>query len=216
METSTSSSNRAIRFHLVIVLFCLAPSAMCQQPSPSPTPPLRIVRFNGAMAPFVAAIAQAYGTTIGLEIDTAEPNPNLEIAVDDATIEDVLNAVVKFKPNYSWSKSVNAFALFPKERRNPLLDTVIARFQLSDVDHADAVNKLLSLPDVEARMIAARLYRVVATNQVETNAKRISLRLSNVTMRQVLDSIATDSGSRFWIFQRTGGKGEFLSVRASY
>jgi hypothetical protein len=65
-------------------------------------------------------------------------------------------------------------------------------------------------------MIAARLYRVVATNQLETNAKRISLRLSNVTMHQVLDSIATDSGSRFWIFQRTGGKGEFLSVRASY
>jgi len=65
-------------------------------------------------------------------------------------------------------------------------------------------------------MIAARLYRVAATNQVETNAKRISLRLSNVTMRQVLDSIANDSGSRFWILQRTGEKGEFLSVRASY
>ncbi len=117
---------------------------------------------------------------------------------------------------YVLSMSGNAFALFPKDRRNPLLDTVIASFQLSDVDDADAVNRLLSLPDVEASMIAARLYRVVHTNEVQTNAKRISLRLSNVTMRHVLDSIATDSGSRFWIFQRTGEKGEFLSVRASF
>ena len=215
-NSSNNPVERTIQLLIVILLFCLVPSALCQQPSPSPTPPLRLVRFNGAMVPFVAQIAEAYGATIGLEIDPAEPDPNLEIAVDEATIEDVLNAVVKFKPNYSWSKSVNAFALFPKERRNPLLDTVIASFQVSDVDQADAVNKLLSLPDVEARMIAARLYRVVATNQVQTNAKRISLRLSNVTMHQVLDTIATDSGSRFWIFQRTGGKGEFLSVRASY
>ena len=215
MRNSTNSSGRAIGFHLVILFFCTAPSALCQQPSPTPAP-VKLVRFNGAMVPFVASIAQAYGATIGLEIDPAEPDPNLEIAVDEATIEDVLNAVVRFKPTYSWSKSVNAFALFPKDRRNPLLDTVIASCQISDVDHADAVNKLLSLPDVEAKMIAARLYRVVATNQVETNAKRISLRLSNVTMRQVLDSIATDSGSRFWILQRTGETGEFLSVRASY
>ena len=215
MRDSANSSRSAIRFLLVSLFFCLAPPALCQQPSPT-LPPVKIVRFSGSMVSFVASIAQAYGATIGLEIDTTEPNPNLEIAVDDATIEDVLNAVVKFKPTYSWSKSTNAFALFPKDRRNPLLDTVIASFQVSDVDHADAVNKLLSLPDVEAKMIAARLYRVVATNQVETNAKRISLRLSNVTMRQVLDSIANDSGSRFWILQRTGVKGEFLSVRASY
>jgi hypothetical protein len=146
-NSSNNPVKRTIQLHIVILLFCLVPSALCQQPSPSPTAPLRLIRFNGAMVPFVASIAREFGATIGLEIDPAEPNPNLEIAVDEATIEDVLNAVVKFKPTYSWSKSVNAFALFPKQRRNPLLDTVIASFQVSDVDDADAVNKLLSLPD---------------------------------------------------------------------
>jgi hypothetical protein len=47
------------------------------------------------MVQFVASIAKEYGVTIGMEIDPAEPNPNLEIAVDEATLEDVLNSVTE-------------------------------------------------------------------------------------------------------------------------
>jgi hypothetical protein len=84
-----------------------------------------------------------------------------------------------------------------------LLDTPIQNFQVKDVNRVVAINRLLSLSEVQAIASSMNLKMrppLAASERIKD--EKLSFDFSGVTLRQALNRIATDSGGRFWVFRR--------------
>ena len=185
-----------------------------QQTSASKTQPLRVIQYDGDMANMLAILTDSFGVTIGLEVDPKQPKSQVSFYLRDATLSDVLNAIVKSAPTYEWRERSGSIEVLPVGASSPLLDMMIINFRVSEVDQTEAVNRLMNLRDVQANLRAMGLNRKdTGSASTETKSEKFSMNLEAVTMRQALSKISNEGGRRFWIFQ-TFGDG-FFSISNS-
>jgi hypothetical protein len=185
---------------VVVIAVCgvFADYALGQQSTRVQTP--RIIHYNGDMAHLLAAMSETYDTTIGLEADPQQPRSPAAVELQNPSLADVMNAIVKSVPRYQWREKGNVVEVSPVAGGSSLLDTNIATFQVTDADAKDAINQLLMLPEVQANIRSMNLaWMEVST---ERRGKKFSMSLENVSMREALNMIAKESGTRFWIFRR--------------
>jgi hypothetical protein len=199
--------NQALR-KIATIFFSLTICAACVpysfgQQSPAARRQLRVIKYNGDMAMMLSHAAEAYETTIGLEVDPQQPRSMLFLDLLDATLTDVLNAMVQYVPRYRWREDQGFIEFSPLEGNSPLLDVVINRFNVVDVNDREAIAQLLKLPEMEASTKAMNLNRQDrAASATEDRSGKFSVSLENVTLRQALNHIAKKSGKRFWMFRR--------------
>ena len=62
-----------------------------QQPAPQP---VRVIKYDGDITMILAALPNAYGVTVGLELDT-ERYHHVGLSLMDATVTDAMNAIVQ-------------------------------------------------------------------------------------------------------------------------
>jgi hypothetical protein len=187
---------------------------MGQQTSASKIQPLAVIKYDGDMAYMLAHLTERFDVTIGLEIDAKQARSHVSLYLREATLTDVLNAIVKSAPTYQWRERSGCIEVLPVGASSPLLDTMISNFRVSEADQTEAVNRLMNLPDVQANLRAMNLNRKdPGSASTETKSSKFSMNLEGVTMRQALSKIANESGGRFWIFQ-TFGDG-FFSISNS-
>lgn len=104
--------------------------------------------------------------------------------------------------------------MVPLRGGGPLLDTHISNFRVENAGEAEAINQLVSLPEVQAGINSMRLrYRGPANSLTDGSGKKMSFTLQDATVRQILDRIANENGSRFWVLQRYSGGGFSISTR---
>ncbi|HEX8847636.1 MAG TPA: hypothetical protein VF791_23545 [Pyrinomonadaceae bacterium] len=207
-------------FGLLVWACAFAPHAAGQD-APVSTPQERkiaVVVYDGDMIAFLGHMAGEFNITIGFEADPLRPRPRLKFEAREATLRDILDAVARAVPGYQWRESEGSIDFYPASGSNPLLDTSIKHFEVSNAGWSEASDALLNLPEVQSTMIAARLSR---REQPRTAAGRggntFSLNLENVTLRRALHEMTKRSGNRFWIFRQDGGSGgiRFFSVGSS-
>lgn len=85
------------------------------QESPKARPQIRVIKFNGDMAMMLAHAAEAYETTIGLEVDAQQPRSMVLLDLLDPSLTDVLNAMVKYVPRYQWREHEGFIEFSPLE-----------------------------------------------------------------------------------------------------
>lgn len=199
--------NRKKRAAVIFVIAICGASvsrAMGQQ-TLSRTDPLRIVKYDGDMASMLRHLSNTYDVTIGFEVDAQQPKPQVGFYVRDATLADVLNAVVEAAPRYHWRESEGFIEVLPRRGSSRLLDTIITNFRVNDVDAAAAISQLVNLPEVQAGIRAMSLNpRDPGNASTEGEPRKFSLSLEGVTVRQALNRLAKENGARFWIFERYG------------
>jgi hypothetical protein len=183
---------------LIVICGAAASRAIGQQPSANKNQPLRIVKYDGDMANLLAQLAGSWGVTIGLETDPKQPKSEVSLYVRDATLSDVLNAIVKSAPRYEWRERDGCIEVLPIGSSSPILDTMINNFRVTDVDQTEAVNRLMSLPELRGIGMGRRSPGSTLT---PTKNEKFSIKLDGVTLREALSRIANESGGRFWIFQ---------------
>ena len=209
--TSNRGKIVAAVFALTICGACATRYVVAQQSS-GPRQPPAVIEYHGDMAYMLANLTDIYGATIGLEVDPQQPKSQVGFFLRDPTLTDVLNAIVQSAPRYQWRESAEFIEVSPVERSCPLLDTIIVRFRVADADESEAINQLLKLTEVQASMRAMSLNcQDRGEASAEKKGEKFSISLENVTLRQALNSIARESGKRFWIF-RTDRSGFFRSA----
>jgi hypothetical protein len=165
------------------------------------------------MANLLANLTNVYDRTIGLEVDPRRPRSTVGFYLKDPTLADVLNAVTKSSPLYRWNEKEEFIEVVPLGGSSPFLDTRISNFRVDYADGAEAVSQLVNLPEVQASMNTMRLrYRDPANSRAIDAGKKMSFTLQDVTLRQVLNKIANENGSRFWILHRNGAGAISISV----
>ena len=193
--------NPKLTVGLLFVVLASISVSNAQQGAAKP-PPLRMIHFRGDMAPLLAQLAQDYGVTIGLETDPKKPTSDVMLDLKGATLPDLLNGIVQSEPRYQWRESGGNIEVFPASGSNQILDIPVTTFQVKEVGRREAIDQLMSLPEVQAVMISMNLkLRPGAPPRIPAKDEKFSLSLSGVTIRQTLNRIAGESGVRFWLFR---------------
>lgn len=201
-----------LRIAPVVTLLVIGSALVLQtmgQRAPGPgTRPLRIIEYDGDMAAILAKLPDVFDVTMGLEVDPQEPNSRVVFSLHDPSFPDVMNAIVHSAPRYQWREANGFVDVLPVGVSNRLLDATIINFQVTNVDQSEAVNRLITLPEVQAYMGVKGIYQLPAPTQRDlgsastaTNDKKFSISLERVTMRQALSQIAKAGGGKFWIFR---------------
>jgi hypothetical protein len=106
----------------LIILGVAGSPSMAQETSAPRTQAPRVIKYDGDMALMLANLTEIYGVTIGLEVDPKRPRSRVSFYLRDATLNDVLNAIVKSEPAYQWRERSGCIEVLPVEASSPLLD----------------------------------------------------------------------------------------------
>jgi len=196
---STNHRLKSMLLPAAVVLLCAMSGPLFGQEK---MPPLRVVRYSGDLTAFLAQIATTYKVNLGLEMDPRQPYARIEISVNDATFEDILNAVVQSAPRYQWRNENGIVDVFPKETTSPLLETVVHRFQFSGNDWGQAIDALTAAPEVQSQIANLGLVRREGKAAAAgKDASQFSIDLNDASVRRALHEITRESGKSFWVYR---------------
>lgn len=171
---------------------------MAQQPAP---PTVRVIQYKGDLTMVLAALPNAYGVTVGLELDTQRYHP-VSLSLLDPTVTDVMNAIVQSSKKYEWRQTGGFVDVWPSAGSNPLLETRISNFNVKDLSPSEAFDQLLNLPEVQANMTALnQKRRAPDVSPGNLSSSRFSVNLEGVTLREALNRIAQESRIEIWVFR---------------
>ena len=171
---------------------------MAQQPAP---PTVRVIRYEGDISMILAALPNAYGVTVGLELDTQRYH-HVGLSLLDATVTDVMNAIVQSSKKYQWRQTGGFVDVWPSAGSNPLLETRISSLNVKDLTPSEAFDQLLNLPEVQATMTGMNLKRrALDVSPKNLSSSRLTVNLRAVTLREALNKIAQESHIDIWIFR---------------
>ena len=192
--------SRKLMGALVVLGICAVAMSdvMAQQQTPRT---LRVINYQGDMTLLLAAVSDAYGVTVGLELDTQPPR-QVGVSLLDATLTDVMNAFVQSTKRYQWRQTGQFVDVWPLAGSNPLLETRISSFDVKDLSPSEAFDQLLNLPEVQANMTALNLKRRAPDASARNvSSSRFSVKLEGVTLREALNQIAKESRIEIWVFR---------------
>lgn len=194
-----------VRFRLIAVAVVLAfcgvsmSGVMAQQPAAAQK--LRVVDYQGDLTMLLAALPNAYGVTVGLELDTQSVQM-VRVSVSDATLADVMNAIAQSSKKYQWSEADGFVDVCPIAGCSQLLETRISNFSVKDVSPLQAFDQLFNLPEVQANMSAMNLKRRAPDRAPgKVSYSSFSINVEGVSLRQALNRIAQESGIQIWVFR---------------
>ncbi len=171
---------------------------MAQQPT---APLVRVIEFKGDFTSVLAALPNVYGVTVGLELDTQRYH-NVTVSLQDATLMDVMNALVQSSKKYQWRQTGGFIDVWPLAGGNLLLETRINSFNVKDLSPSEAFDQLLNLPEVQANMTTLNLKRRAPdVTPGKLSSSRFSVSLEGVSLREALNKIAQESRIEIWIFR---------------
>ena len=214
---SGSANRRASVLLGILLVLAACPHGLAGQLPPARNErPIGHIRYDGDMEGLLAKLAQAFDVNIGLEVYPWRPSIPVKLELSEPTMADVLNAVVSSAPGYSWREVEGAYEVTPEGGGCPLLDTRIEDFHVSGVTRAEAVERLMNLPEVQAGMSALNLrYDGRNGRPAKQGGEKYSMSVKGASLRQVLHQIAGRSGGRFWDFSSRGepGAGGVITLR---
>jgi len=181
----------------VVLGICAVSGVVAQQPAVST---LRVVRYQGDFTMALAAIPTAYGVTVGLELDTQRYRV-VNVSLDDATVTDVMNAIIQSSKKYQWRQTGEVVDVWPSAGSNPLLETRINSFKVKDLSPAEAFDQLFNLPEVQASMNGLNLKRRAPDPPGKLSGSRFSINLEGMSLREALNKIAQESHLAIWVFR---------------
>ena len=193
-----------ISFKLIVTLVVLGicgvsmSGVMAQQPAP---PTVRTIQYDGDFTMILAALPNTYGVTVGLELDTQRYH-RVSLSLLDATVTDVMNAIVQSSKKYQWRQTGEFVDVWPITGGNPLLETRISSFNVKDLSQSEAFDQLLNLPEVQASMTALNLKRRAPDGSPgKLSSSKFSVNLEGMSLREALNKIARESRMEIWIFR---------------
>jgi len=124
----------------------------------------------------------------------------------NTTLRGVLDAVVSAESEYSWNVDEGVVNFFPRDNELLLLRSMVSRLEVREEEPNEALFQLLALPEVDkvARVelglhsVTGGPYAVMKDGSIPER-KKLSLSLTNVTVREALNAIARAHGSAVWI-----------------
>jgi hypothetical protein len=178
----------------------------------------RVSEFEFIEAPssVLQRLASRSGVPIGME---AVPENNgqpktIAVRANGDTVRTILDLVVEKDPQYVWQRANSVINVFPRHDKDPLLETIVARFQVSNVNKYAAISALEDSNEVKTFLTRNALrentLRVIPGFEGENSGPRFSLELEKSSVRDILNAIMLASHNTSWTYARYGPGNEFF------
>jgi hypothetical protein len=123
-----------------------------------------------------------------------------------ATLRGVLDAVALAEPEYSWNVDEGVVNFVSRDKEPLLLRSMVSKFEVRDAEPNEALSQLLAIPEVGKvatdelglRTVTGGPYAFSMDGR-QPERKKLSVSLTNVTVREALNAIARAHGSAVWI-----------------
>lgn len=174
-------------------------------------PPQTFPTLNEALD----TIAAKYKTHVGLEYAPNDQDSTpVSLNLSAATIDPVLNELIHQKPGYVWTSERGVYDIRPKSNRDSILDVVVKTYSVNNATPEQASKAISELPEVREWLAKRRVTRreLETAPPHETPGIRISLNLSGVTLRAVLNSLVQQFGRSNWIALRYGNNEQYIAI----
>ena len=202
---------RAFLLAILLMFFCLAAPQLSAQPSTNARSKPNKIVFDGDMAALLAQIADMNKVNIGLETAPNQSRTNVKIDFRFATVDDLVEGIVKAAPGYQWRNQGGFIDIYPTDVGCPLLETAVSEFEVNNKDWLAATETLTNLPEVRRELNVLGLTRRKLDKQTPP-ATLFSVSLRNVSFRRALHEITKSSQNNFWMFKRYGYRGQDFSI----
>jgi hypothetical protein len=133
---------------------------------------------------------------------------------DQTTLRGLLDAVAAAEPEYSWSIDDGVVNFVPRDSEPVLLKSTVSRLEVRGEEPNEALQQLLALREVDTvaraelgpHTVTGGPYAFMMDGS-KSERKKVYLSLTNVTVREALNSIARAHGSAVWILVKQEGCG---------
>lgn len=210
---------------LLAVLLCALPLAAPAGRSQSKDEALlnrrvRNVRLERANLPVaLAAFADEYLIPAGAEYTAGGwEGPRVSVNVREGTVRDVLDALIAQDPRYEWKVYDGVVNVVPKAGRDELLEAVlsteVSRFTVEPgASVSDIKSHIVALPEVKSKLDRAKV--VVQLGELRGGefsppSPDFALRVSNASVRDILNQIVRSSDVKYWVVNRFGDNNEIF------
>lgn len=154
-------------------------------------------------------IARTYhvpcGVQINSEMSSETHDERISLHLSQVDIGTALDALVAANPRYRWEASEGVIHLSPAAGAGGVLDTRIANVHIQNRTQEQAEQEIVELPEIQAELNRLHLqsgnFEHWSINKY-ADAIRISVDLSNTTLRQLLDCISRQTN--YWSVSRFG------------
>lgn len=189
----------------VLVIVCVQLLALPQS---------SVAETFAGLAPAVRAIGTRYNIHIGLEYASGYEDSPVTLDLSARKAEIVLSQLVAQKPQYAWSTRDGVFDVRPVSKSDSVLDIEVARFSLARASREQASKAIGEIPVLKAWLAGHNVVRrELQAGSLQRDSKtRISLTLTDVTLRMILNELIVKFGSVDWVVVRYGDEGQFLGI----
>jgi len=166
----------------------------------------------------LGSIRQTYHILTGFEMADADDAP-LTLDLSDKDVARTFDSIAAQRPAYAWNFQDGVYDLYPQRQAEALSQLTVANLTLTNATLEEAQDALFSLPEVRGWLSqhrATRTRRAIAGSGLAAGPggpfpqpKRISLSLSNVQLRTILNQMTTKFDRPQWIISHVAAKGEF-------
>lgn len=138
--------------------------------------------------------------------------PRHSLTPANPSLRGLLDAIVLAEPGYTWEVRDGVVNLITHVGLSPFLQTMVPRFEINGpTTPREALEKLLLIPEVRnqaERYLGSRLgqggpYAFSLRGPKPSQAKKLSLKATNITVREALNSIARTNGTGVWMLSQS-------------
>lgn len=165
-------------------------------------------------------LSQKYRIPMGIDLERPPTRQFISVRVSHGTVADVLNAIVEGEPGYRWTAINGVVNVVPQQSTNSILDLQIAHFHVRHADPLDLHTAILALPEIKRWLEQNHLKErgvfgpnILVGKNGMTSLPHVSLDLRDVTLRAIMNRIATSPGLGGWIVSRWGEKNQYLNLQ---
>jgi len=163
----------------------------------------------------VQAIREAYSIRTGTETaaDDADIQPiNLDLGGKD--IPEVFRHLVSQRRAYSWVLENGVYDLYPAANGQGLSEITVHAFILKDASRLDASQELSKLPELQKWLSDHHASRkeIINESTYRNKDQRVSLSLSDMPLRTVLNELIGSFGDTQWAISHYGDRMQYVAI----
>lgn len=166
----------------------------------------------------LAKISNDYGIPIGFEAATEGESPLLSVVIQNRSLKEVLDEIVRKDPRYEWVIADGVINVRPRSERDPILMRLVeTRIKDLDVKKGASLfrarSQIVETPEVQEILRQANMslpYDIKFGGEFAKLGRDFSHHFSNATVREILNQVIRTSDVKYWIVNRGGKDKEFL------
>lgn len=162
----------------------------------------------------MTAVQDRFHVAIGVEMAGGDPDKDpISLDLSGSDPARAFEQIVAQRPQYRWSLQDGAYVLYAANDRSSVLDVSIASYSVKNLSVDEASDALSKLPEVQQWLGAHNVRRRELEAWGSHAPKdRISVSLTGVKLRDVLNAIAAQSTRKRWTVIRYGETMQYLAI----